>query len=173
MVDFTYSIVPATGKVTEGGSFTVTITPKSALSSDVTVRWVIVPKGKLPISGSDFSTLTGTYDFSSGDDGDDGHTFTFTPSDDNILEPGKDFEIFFYQVVGNDDYTGSETDDELIGSSQVHLADDEASGDVNTVKFPGTSGGNILTLGSTDDMSVANNNENDVYIHSRNINMAM
>ena len=164
MVDFTYSISPADLKVTEGGSFTVTITPKAALNSDVTIRWVIVPKGKLPISGSDFSSLTGTYDFDSGDDGDDGHTFTFTPSDDNILEPGKDFEIFFYQVVGNDDYTGTETDDELIGSSQVHLADDETGGDVNTVKFPGTSGENILTLGTTDDLNVANNNGNDVYI---------
>ncbi len=166
MVDFTYSIMPATGKVTEGGSFTVTITPQSALSSDVTVRWVIVPKGKLPISGSDFSTLTGTYDFSSGDDGDDGHTFTFTPSDDNILEPGKDFEIFFYQVVGNDDYTGSETDDELIGSSQVHLADDE-TGSFGSVNIEGDGNKNILTAGFSSDVTLGGLGGTDSFIITR------
>ena len=166
MVDFTYSISPATGKVTEGGSFTVVITPQSALSADTTIRWVIVPKGKLPISGSDFSSLTGTHDFSSGDDGDDGHTFTFTPSDDNILEPGKDFEIFFYQVVGNDDYTGSETDDELIGSSQVHLSDDE-TGSFGDINIEGDGNKNILTAGFSSDVTLGGLGGTDSFIITR------
>ena len=49
---FTTLTISAT--VAEGGSLTVTITPSSALGSATTVRWVIVPKGKTPISSSDF-----------------------------------------------------------------------------------------------------------------------
>jgi hypothetical protein len=55
---FTTPTISAT--VAEGGSLTVTITPSSALGAATTVRWVIVPKGKTPISSSDFSSLTGT-----------------------------------------------------------------------------------------------------------------
>ncbi len=55
---FTTPTISAT--IAEGGSLTVTITPSSALGAATTVRWVIVPKGKTPISSSDFSSLTGT-----------------------------------------------------------------------------------------------------------------
>ena len=54
---FTTPTISAT--IAEGGSLTVTITPSSALGAATTVRWVIVPKGKTPISSSDFSALTG------------------------------------------------------------------------------------------------------------------
>jgi hypothetical protein len=54
---FTTPTISAT--IAEGGSLTVTITPSSALGAATTVRWVIVPKGKTPISSSDFSSLTG------------------------------------------------------------------------------------------------------------------
>jgi len=54
---FTTPTISAT--IAEGGSLTVTITPSSALGAATTVRWMIVLKGKTPISSSDFSSLTG------------------------------------------------------------------------------------------------------------------
>ena len=54
-----FNNITLSATVAEGGNLTVTITPSSALSAATTVRWVIVPKGKLPISSSDFTSLTG------------------------------------------------------------------------------------------------------------------
>jgi hypothetical protein len=78
---FTTPTISAT--VAEGGSLTVTITPSSALGAATTVRWVIVPKGKTPISSSDFSSLTGTLSFTSGSN--TAQTLTLTPTNDTVI----------------------------------------------------------------------------------------
>ena len=99
-----FNTITISATVAEGGNLTVTITPSSALSAATTVRWVIVPKGKLPISSSDFSSLTGTLSFASGDTA--AKTLTLTPTNDTVLEVGETFELQLFEVVG----TGANAD---------------------------------------------------------------
>ncbi len=75
---------------------------------DVTIRWVIVPKGG--VTGDDFSDLTGTHYFAF--DSTAPQTITITPPYDN-------FEIQIYQIV-------SDGDDILIINQDIMLADESA-----------------------------------------------
>ena len=98
---FTTPTISAT--IAEGGILTVTFTLISAWRGNHWRRWKIVPKGKTPISSSDFSSLTGTQSFTSGSrHGRNGGTLT--PTNDTALEVGETFELQLYQVVsGSDD----------------------------------------------------------------------
>ena len=67
MIQFDISTLAET--LTEGGTYSFTVTPKAALSGAMDIRWVIVPKGKIPITANDFSDLDdleGTVSFASG-----------------------------------------------------------------------------------------------------------
>ena len=83
----------------DGYSFT--LTPRFAVVSDITIRWVIVPKGR--ITADDSSSLTGTFHFALGSTA--AQTITIAPPYDN-------FEIQIYQIVSNGD-------DILLGSQEV------------------------------------------------------
>ena len=83
--------------VAEGGSYSFTLTPKGQLSAAMDIRWVIVPKGKVPVTKNDFSAFEGTESFVSGATA--GKTITITPTDDALAEVSGEFEIQVYQVV--------------------------------------------------------------------------
>jgi hypothetical protein len=140
---FTTPTISAT--IAEGGSLTVTITPSSALGAATTVRWVIVPKGKTPISSNDFSSLTGTLSFTSGSN--TAQTLTLTPTNDTALEVGETFELQLYEVVGTDDYTGAGSDDIELATGMVTISDND-TGSFGGGVFGANAGGNIMSAAS-------------------------
>ena len=145
--------------VAEGGAYSFTLTPKGQLSAAMDIRWVIVPKGKVPITTNDFSALEGTERFVSGATA--GKTITITPTDDALAEVSGEFEIQVYQVV-----SGGGTDI-LIGSQDVTLTDDEASGATLLNRLPGNSNVNNFFLGSSSPLKSEGGNGDDVYVISR------
>ena len=143
--------------VAEGGSYSFTLTPKGPLSAAMDIRWVIVPKGKIPITKNDFSALEGTESFASGATA--GKIITITPTDDALAEVSGEFEIQVYQVVSGGDI--------LIGSQDVVLTDDEASSGTLLNRLPGNSNVNNFFLGSSSPLKSEGGNGDDVYVISR------
>ncbi|MGB0342197.1 MAG: hypothetical protein ACPGGG_02070 [Parvibaculales bacterium] len=137
-----FNDITLSATVAEGGNLTVTITPSSALSAATTVRWVIVPKGKLPISSSDFTSLTGTLSFAKDDTA--AKTLTLTPSNDTVLEVGETFELQLYEVVGTDDYSGAGTDDIVLATGMVTITDND-TGSFGSALVGSTGNANIFT----------------------------
>ena len=142
----------------EGGSYSFTLTPKAALSGNMDIRWVIVPKGKVPITKNDFSDFTDTVSFTANATA--GKTITITPTDDALAEVSGEFEIQVYQVV-------SGGNDILIDSQDVVLTDDEASGGTLLNRLPGNSNVNNFFLGSSSPLKSEGGNGDDVYVISR------
>ena len=143
----------------EGGSYSFTLTPKGQLSAAMDIRWVIVPKGKVPITKNDFSAFEGTESFASGATA--GKTITITPTDDALAEVSGEFEIQVYQVV-----SGGGTDI-LIGSQDVVLSDDEAFTGVFGSILVGSGTANNFFFGSSNPLSSAGLNGDDIYVISR------
>ena len=142
----------------EGGSYSFTLTPKGQLSAAMDIRWVIVPKGKIPITNNDFSALEGTERFASGATA--GKTITITPTDDSKSEVSGEFEIQVYQVVSGGDI--------LIGSQDVVLTDDEAFTGVSTnISLSGNSNVNNFFFGASSPLGAEGVSGNDVYVISR------
>ncbi|MEK9912057.1 MAG: hypothetical protein VW707_09590, partial [Candidatus Puniceispirillum sp.] len=159
---FTTPTISAT--IAEGGSLTVTITPSSALGAATTVRWVIVPKGKTPISSSDFSSLTGTLSFTSGSN--TAQTLTLTPTNDTALEVGETFELQLYEVVGTDDYTGAGSDDIELATGMVTISDND-TGSFGGGVFGANAGGNIMSAASAQALTLNGLGGNDQYVVTR------
>ena len=155
-VQFRISALAST--LAEGGTYTFTLTPQAALSGALDVRWVIVPKGKVPITANDFSALTGTASFASSATA--AQTVTITPTDDSVVEVSGEFEIQVYQVV-------SGGDDLLIASQDVVLTDDEAFTGVSASKLLGSGTANNFFFGNSNPLSAAGGNGDDVYVISR------
>ena len=142
----------------EGGAYSFTLTPKGQLSAAMDIRWVIVPKGKVPITTNDFSALEGTESFVSGATA--GKTITITPTDDSKSEVSGEFEIQVYQVVSGGDI--------LIGSQDVVLTDDEAFTGVSTnISLSGNSNVNNFFFGASSPLGAEGVSGNDVYVISR------
>ena len=135
---FTTPTISAT--IAEGGSLTVTITLSSALGAATTVRWVIVPKGKTPISSSDFSSLTGTLSFTSGSS--TAQTLTLTPTNDTALEVGETFELQLYEVV-------SGSDDIELATGMVTISDND-TGSFGSRDRIGSGAKNVLGAASSE-----------------------
>ena len=144
--------------VAEGGTYSFMLTPKGELSAAMNIRWVIVPKGKVPITNNDFSAFEGTESFVSGATA--GKTITITPTDDALAEVSGDFEIQIYQVV-------SDGNDILIDSQDVVLTDDEAFTGVFASSLVGSGTANNFFFGSSSPLSSAGLNGDDVYVISR------
>ena len=159
-----FNTITISATVAEGGNLTVTITPSSALSAATTVRWVIVPKGKLPISSSDFSSLTGTLSFASGDTA--AKTRTLTPTNDTVLEVGETFELQLYEVVGTDDYNGAGSDDIVLATGMVTITDND-TGSFGSGGFGANGSGNILSAASAQALGINGLGGNDQYIVTR------
>ena len=143
----------------EGGSYSFTLTPKGSLSAAMDIRWVIVPKGKVPITKNDFSAFEGTESFVSGATA--AKTITITPTDDALAEVSGEFEIQVYQVV-----SGGGTDI-LIGSQDVTLTDDDTASAVLLNALPGNSNVNNLFLGGSVPFVSEGGSGNDAYVISR------
>ena len=148
--------------VAEGGSYSFTLTPKGQLSAAMDIRWVIVPKGKIPITNNDFSALEGTESFVSGATA--AKTITITPKnsgEDNIIpEVSGEFEIQVYQVV-------SGGNDILIDSQDVVLSDDEAFTGVFASNLLGSGTANNFFFGGSSPLGAQGLAGNDVYVISR------
>ena len=156
-LQFDISVLAST--VAEGGAYSFTLTPKDTLSAAMDIRWVIVPKGEVPITKNDFSALEGTVSFVSGTDA--AKTIDITPTDDAVAEVSGEFEIQVYQVV-----SGGGTDI-LIDSQDVTLTDDEASGGTLLNRLPGNSNVNNFFLGSSGPLKSEGGSGDDVYVISR------
>ena len=154
-LQFNISVLALT--LAEGGAYSFTLTPKGPLSAAMDIRWVIVPKGKIPITTNDFSAFEGTESFASGATA--GKTITITPTDDALAEVSGEFEIQVYQVVSGGDI--------LIGSQDVVLTDDEASSGTLLNRLPGNSNVNNFFLGSSSPLKSEGGNGDDVYVISR------
>ena len=148
----------------EGGTYTFTLTPTGTLSGVVDIRWVIVPKGKVPITDNDFSAFTGTARFASGATASDVQTITITPTDDSAVEVSGEFEIQVYEVVTG----GGDDDDLLIGSQDVTLTDDEAFiGAPSNISLSGNGNVNNFFFGGSSPLVAEGVNGDDIYIISR------
>ena len=112
--------------LSRAGTYSFTLTPKTALVSDVTIRWAIVPKGATAVV-NDFSSLTGTLSLSSGST--TTQAITVTPTDDALATLSGEFEIQIYQVV-------ADGDDILLSSQDVTFSDAETGAGVATVETP-------------------------------------
>ena len=156
MIQFEISALDET--LTEGGAYSFTVTPKAALSEKMDVRWVIVPKGKIPITKNDFSALEGTRDFAAGDTA--AKTITITPTDDNRPEVSGEFAIQIYQVVA-----GGE--DILLASQDVTLTDDEAFSGGDGGDFLGDADVNNFLFGNSSTLNASGVAGNDIYVISR------
>ena len=157
---FTTPTISAT--IAEGGSLTVTITPSSALGAATTVRWVIVPKGKAPISSSDFSSLTGTLSFTSGSS--TAHTLTLTPTNDTALEVGETFELQLYEVV-------SGSDDIELATGMVTISDND-TGSFGSRDRIGSGAKNVLGAASSEGADYNGAAGNDVFVLDLSVNGA-
>jgi hypothetical protein len=123
-----------------------------------------VPKGKTPISSSDFSSLTGTLSFTSGSN--TAQTLTLTPTNDTALEVGETFELQLYEVVGTDDYTGAGSDDIELATGMVTISDND-TGSFGSALVGSTTGNNTLSSASSKDLSIDGGSGNDSYIVTR------
>ena len=155
-LQFDISVLAST--VAEGGTYSFTLTPKAELLAAMEIRWVIVPKGKVPITDNDFSAFEGTERFASGTAA--AKTITITPTDDALVEVSGDFEIQVYQVV-------SDGNDILIGSQEVTLTDDEAFTGVFASSLLGSGTANNFFFGSSSPLSTEGGVGDDVYVISR------
>ena len=145
--------------VAEGGAYSFTLTPKGSLSAAMDIRWVIVPKGKIPITTNDFSAFEGTERFASGATA--GKTITITPTDDALAEVSGEFEIQIYQVV-----SGGGTDI-LIDSQDVVLTDDDDFSGVFTSNLLGSGTANNFFFGGSNPLDAEGLAGDDVYVISR------
>ena len=156
MIEFDISALAVT--LAEGGTYSFTVTPKAALSGAMEIRWVIVPKGKIPITNNDFSALEGTASFASGTTA--AQTITITPTDDTLAEVSGEFELQVYQVV-------SGGDDILLDSQDVILTDDEDFSGVLASSFIGGKAANNFFFGGSSPLSAEGVTGDDVYVISR------
>ena len=160
-VQFDISALAST--LAEGGSYTFTLTPTGTLSGAVGIRWVIVPKGKVPITDNDFSAFTGAASFASGATASDVQTITITPTDDDVVEVSGEFEIQVYEVVTG----GGDDDDLLIDSQDVTLTDDEAYTGVFSSDLLADGKANNFFFGGSNPLGSEGLAGNDVYVISR------
>ena len=155
-LQFDISVLAST--VGEGGTYSFTLTPKEELLAAMEIRWVIVPKGKVPITKNDFSALEGTVNFVSGTAA--AKTIDITPTDDSVAEVSGEFEIQIYQVV-------SDGNDILIDSQDVVLTDDDDFSSVPASSLLGDGNANNFFFGSSNPLSAEGVDGDDVYVISR------
>ena len=93
-----FDIMISDVSVTEDGSVVITLTPTAALSQSVTVLWSIIGFGRLLVTSSDFSNLSGSVSFTSGTSA--AQTFTITPTDDTLAELAESFAVRLSQDAG-------------------------------------------------------------------------
>ncbi len=141
----------------EGAEYEFTITPTAALAADTMIRWQIVPKGALPVTSSDFPSLTGMLSFTSG--ATTAQTVTFTPTDDARREISKDFELRIYDTA--DDTTPLDT-------QVVTLRDnDDATGAYGNEFLTGNGDANIIGFGTAHGVTANGSAGDDFYVISR------
>ncbi len=141
----------------EGTLYSFDITPTEALAVATTIRWQIVPKGALPVTSSDFPSLTGMLSFTSG--ATTAQTVTFTPTDDARREISKDFELRIYDTA--DDSTPLDT-------QVVTLRDnDDATGTYGNDILTGNGDANIIGFGTTHAVTANGSAGSDFYVISR------
>ncbi len=142
---------------TEGALYSFDITPTAALADATMIRWQIVPKGALPVTSSDFPSLTGMLSFTSG--ATTAQTVTFIPTDDARQEISKDFELRIYDTA--DDSTPLDT-------QVVTLRDnDDATGTYGNDILTGNGDANIIGFGTTHAVTANGSAGDDFYVISR------
>ncbi len=150
-------ILSAPVTATEGTEYEFTITPTAALADATMIRWQIVPKGALPVTSSDFPSLTGMLSFTSG--ATTAQTVTFTPTDDARREISKDFELRIYDTA--DDSTPLDT-------QVVTLRDnDDATGTYGNELLTGNGDANIIGFGTAHGVTANGSAGSDFYVISR------
>ncbi len=142
----------AEATATEGVAYSFDITPTALLSAATTIRWEIAQKGALPVASSDFSTFTGTLDFTAGATA--AQTVTITPTDDARLETSKDFELRLYD--GTD----------LLATQAVTLKDND-EGTFGSERFTGNAEANIIGLGTSHNVRADGGASDDFYVITR------
>ncbi len=150
-------ILSAPLTATEGTEYEFTITPTAALADATMIRWQIVPKGALPVTSSDFPSLTGMLSFTVGATA--AQTVTFTPTDDARREISKDFELRIYDTA--DDTTPLDT-------QVVTLRDnDDATGTYGNELLTGNGDANIIGFGTAHGVTANGSAGSDFYVISR------
>ncbi|MGI9348014.1 MAG: hypothetical protein ACR2PV_08505 [Gammaproteobacteria bacterium] len=159
MIQFEISELAET--LAENGTYSFTVTPKAALSEAMDIRWVIVQKGKIPITKNDFedSYLEGTVvRFASGDTV--ARPIDITPTDDAVAEVSGEFEIQVYQVV-------SGGNDILLAIQDVTLTDDDDFSGVPASSLIGSSTANNFFFGGSNPLDTSGLGGDDAYVISR------
>ncbi len=145
---------------TEGTLYSFDITPTAALADATTIRWVIVPKGALPVTSSDFPSLTGMLSFTSG--ATTAQTVTFIPTDDARREISKDFELRIYDAA---DMASEPT---ALDTQVVTLRDnDDATGTYGNELLTGNGDANIIGFGTAHGVIANGSAGSDFYVISR------
>ncbi len=153
-------ILSAPTTATEGTEYEFTITPTAALADATMIRWVIVPKGALPVTSSDFPSLTGMLSFTSG--ATTAQTVTFTPTDDARREISKDFELRIYDAA---DMASEPT---ALDTQVVTLRDnDDATGTYGNELLTGNGDANIIGFGTAHGVIANGSAGSDFYVISR------
>ncbi len=153
-------ILSAPLTATEGTEYEFTITPTAALAADTMIRWQIVPKGALPVTSSDFPSLTGMLSFTSG--ATTAQTVAFTPTDDARREISKDFELRIYDAA---DMASEPT---ALDTQVVTLRDnDDAAGTYGNELLTGNGDANIIGFGTAHGVTANGSAGSDFYVISR------
>ena len=154
--------------VTEGVSVVITLTPMAALSQAVTVSLSIIGFGRLPITSSDFSTLTGSLSFASGATA--FQTITLTPTDDTLAELAESFAVRLSQNVGGTvtdlgDHAVTIEESDGVDKSDYTKRVANTTGGIDVLVAEGTVGSTTFSgLGGDDILIVTRHQYNDVKI---------
>ena len=164
-----FNITLSNVSVTEGGSVVITLTPTAALSQAVTVSWSILGFGRLPVTSSDFSNLSGSVSFASGDT--TAQIITITPTDDTLAELTKEFAVRLSQDAGGTvtdlgDHAVTLDDDDGISKSDYTQRVANTTRGIDVLVMEGTVGSSALSGGIGDDILIVTRHQyNDVTIN--------
>ena len=155
-----FTITGLSETATEGSDYTITLTPDSALSSDMTIRWDVVGTGRLPTNPSDFSSLTGTVSFASGALA--AQSITLPILDDSNYEYDKSFYLSLTKVLSDG------TEESLVSHYLVTLQSED-SGSLASVTLEASTQDDVLTTGSSYDYAgdMSGGRGNDIFIINR------
>ena len=135
---FTIPTLPST--VTEGNDLTFTLTPSSALTGAVTVRWEVILEGRLSASVGDFPDLSGTVSFLNG--ATTAQTITINIRDDNFYGENRSFSIRLIEVAADGTETQIGTDHSMV------LIDDDPAVNIPHIFLPSSGDHDTLVFGS-------------------------
>ena len=128
---------------TEGTAYSFMVTPDAALNGAHTVRWEIIPVGRLAATSGDFSALSGELSFLDG--AVSGQAVTLPIIDDGLRALERSFAVRLTQVDGDDVETPIGDDHVVV------LVDDDGSsaGSFATINLANSDQHDQLVLGSS------------------------